>query len=85
MSKKHTKGTGDNMPLTIESIIMAQSQQRNDFIEKQNNRLSRLREIEQEKNDDFFIQQKQIIKKLQSAGILDEHGEISAPYRIENE
>lgn len=85
MLKRHTKDTGDNMAITIERIITAQSCKRNDFIKKQNKRLAQLRKIEERKNAGCRIQQRRIIAKLQNAGILDENGEVSAPYRDENE
>ena len=66
-------------------INTTQLRERNDFIKKQNKRLAQLKEIAQRKNAGCRIQQKRIITKLQNAGILDENGEISAPYRAENE
>lgn len=79
------KKQGDNMAATIEKILISQSAQRNDFLKKQNKRLLQLKEIEKRKIEGKQVQQKRIISKLQRAGILDQDGKLSAPYRLEDE
>lgn len=81
MILNNNKENGDNMAIIIEKIIISQTTQVNSFLKKQDRRIAQLREIQQRKMEGKRIQQNRIISKLQRAGILDENGELSAPYR----
>lgn len=85
MLKQYEKGAGNNMATVIEDIIKAQSHQRNEFLKKQEERIIQLRNFEKQKRLGRYVQQKQIIRKLQKAGILDKNGELSTPYRHDDE
>ena len=74
----------DIMPVIIERIISIERAETDEFIKQQNKRLEQLKAIERRKNEGKKIHKKPIIEELQRAGILDEHGNLAAPYRDED-
>ena len=83
MCCENRKKIDDIMTVAVEEIASTNMQGRNDFIKKQNVRIRQLRAIEDRKNQGRHIHKGPIMKKLQRAGILDQNGEIAAPYRKE--
>lgn len=75
------KDKGDFMPLVIERIISIERAEADAFMKIQQKRLTELKEMERKKNAGEVIDVKPIVKGLQEAGILDEKGNLAAPYR----
>lgn len=85
MLDEFNKEQGDNMAATIEKILISQLAERNNFLKKQDKRLSQLKAIAKRKMEGKQIQKGRIISKLQRAGILDQNGNLSDPYKLEDE
>lgn len=80
--RKLVKKDGDKMPMIIEEIVRVQRKDSDAFIRIQQERLIRLRKIEQQKKKGQRIQNERIdiVKELQSSGILDAKGNLSKKY-----
>lgn len=83
MSKKDRRSS--KMFVNIESIINTQNKPTTDFMKKQTKHLKVLNKLIKMKQNGEPIDASDIIKKLQSAGILDKKGELSKPYRVDDE
>ena len=83
MSKGKEKN-GDDMAAVMERIITVERSESDAFIKLQMKRISQLQEIEARRNQGKRIQQGRIVIKLQGAGILDAHGNLSSRYSEED-
>lgn len=79
MSKR--KDTGGIMTAVIERIISVERADTDAFIKRQNERLKKLKAMEQRKKNGKRVNTKPIIEGLQRAGILDKNGDLAYPYR----
>lgn len=79
MSKR--KDTGGIMTAVIERIISVERADTDAFIKRQNERLKKLRAMEQRKKNGKRVNTKPIVEGLQRAGILDKNGDLAYPYR----
>ena len=76
---------GDNMSTRIENIIHAQNRSVRHFSSLQRKRLNELKQMQRNKEKGIPVNTDEIVKKLQRAGILDKNGDITSPYKIEDE
>lgn len=72
---------GDNMSTRIENIIRAQNRSANHFLSLQRKRLKELKTIEDMMRKGIPVNTDEIIKDLQSSGILDKKGNLSKHYK----
>lgn len=79
MSKR--KDTGGIMTAVIERIISVERADTDAFIKRQNERLKKLKAMEQRKKNGKRVNTKPIVEGLQRAGILDKNGDLAYPYR----
>ena len=79
MSKR--KDTGGIMTAVIERIISVERADTDAFIKRQNERLKKLKAMEQRKKNGKRVNTKPIVEGLQRAGILDKNGDLAHPYR----
>lgn len=77
---KDEKEKGDLMSAVVESIIKKDNEQYEQFYDYQRSRIIELRKMNAAKASGEPISSAQIVKKLKRAGILDEHGNLAAPY-----
>jgi len=75
------KEDGDNMSAAIDDIIKKDNERIERFCRHQRARISELREIDE--SNPSREQISQIVGRLQSTGILDENGDLAAPYNGE--
>lgn len=71
---------GDMMSAVVESIIKKDNEQYEQFYNYQRSRIVELRKMSAAKASGKPVSSAQIVKKLKRAGILDEHGNLAAPY-----
>lgn len=82
MCKKESRNV--KMAATIEKIISVETSDMDNFLKQQLKRKKQLFETEKRKNNGCHVRTNRIIAKLQRAGILDENGELAAPYNGED-
>lgn len=78
---KDNKEVGDNMAATIDDIIKKDNERIERFCRHQRARITELRKID--KFNPSSEQVLQVVGRLQSTGILDENGDLAAPYNGE--
>ena len=80
---KELKGA-DEMTVTIKKIIRVENSAADDFMRDQRRKRANLLKKEKWKKEGCNVKVDSIISKLQRAGILDENGNLAAPYNGED-